>query len=135
MIDQGELFSIPNPCRGICTSNNRGYCKGCLRSRQERFHWNEFSAFQQQLIINLCERRRLKIQADRNPVPDDDDIHDIDQPDLFDLPADPPPDTGDVTSVAALSPDAAKDGITPSGTDLPAKPDSSFPQHGQYDLF
>jgi uncharacterized protein len=65
MIDQGELFDIPNPCRGICTVNNKGYCKGCLRSRQERFHWNVFSNFQKQLIVNLCERRRLKILASR----------------------------------------------------------------------
>ena len=63
MLDQGELFTIPNPCRGVCTSNNKGYCKGCLRSRKERFHWNDFTPFQQQLIINLCERRRLKILA------------------------------------------------------------------------
>tara|TARA_R110000868_G_scaffold263506_1_gene522152 strand:+ start:31447 stop:31869 length:423 start_codon:yes stop_codon:yes gene_type:complete len=63
MIDQGELFNIPNPCRGICTVNNKGFCKGCLRSRQERFHWNEFSNFQKQLIVNLCERRRLKLKA------------------------------------------------------------------------
>ena len=83
MIDQGELFSIPNPCRGVCTSNNRGYCKGCLRSRQERFHWNEFSAFQQQLIINLCEKRRQKILADRlaTQLSEDDDA----APDQFDL--------------------------------------------------
>jgi uncharacterized protein len=65
MIDQGELFDIPNPCRGICTVNNKGYCKGCLRSRQERFHWNAYSNFQKQLIVNLCERRRLKILASR----------------------------------------------------------------------
>lgn len=61
MLDQGELFSIPNPCRGICQANNRGYCKGCLRSREERFHWHEFTPYQQQIIINLCEKRRRKI--------------------------------------------------------------------------
>ena len=60
MIDQGEMFEIANPCRGICEVNNKGYCKGCLRKREERFHWNEFTPFQKQLIVNLCGRRRAK---------------------------------------------------------------------------
>ena len=68
MIDQGELFSIPSPCQGICEVNNRGYCKGCLRNRTERFHWLEFTAYQQQLIINNCEKRRQKIIASRNAI-------------------------------------------------------------------
>lgn len=61
MIDQGEFFDIPSPCVGICAVNNRGYCKGCLRNRQERFHWNDFTLFQKQQVINLCSRRRQKI--------------------------------------------------------------------------
>nr|WP_246624716.1 DUF1289 domain-containing protein [Oceanobacter mangrovi] len=69
VLDQGELFEIPNPCVGICTSNNKGYCKGCLRSRQERFHWNDFTPNQRQLVINLCEKRRQKILAARVPKP------------------------------------------------------------------
>jgi predicted Fe-S protein YdhL (DUF1289 family) len=83
MIDQGELFVIPNPCRGICTVNNRGYCKGCLRSRKERFHWHEFSPFHQQLIINTCEKRRLKIIAAKSAQPEDDFEEVIPQLDMF----------------------------------------------------
>lgn len=63
MIDQAEMFEIANPCRGICEVNNKGYCKGCLRKREERFHWNEFTPFQKQLIVNLCGRRRAKAIA------------------------------------------------------------------------
>jgi len=63
VIDQGELFDIPNPCQGVCISNSRGYCKGCFRSRQERFHWHHLSSFQKQQVINLCEKRRVNIQA------------------------------------------------------------------------
>lgn len=63
MIDQKEMFDIANPCRGICEVNNKGYCKGCLRKREERFHWNEFTPFQKQLIVNLCGRRRAKAIA------------------------------------------------------------------------
>ncbi|TNC91885.1 MAG: hypothetical protein CSH36_07375 [Thalassolituus sp.] len=82
MLDQGELFTIPNPCRGVCTANNKGYCKGCLRSRKERFHWTEFTPFQQQLIINLCERRRLKILAGPGEEATEEET-DISQLDLF----------------------------------------------------
>ena len=63
MIDQGELFDISNPCQGICQVNDKGYCKGCFRSRQERFHWNNFTDYQKQLVVNLCEKRRLRISA------------------------------------------------------------------------
>lgn len=88
MIDQGELFTIPNPCKGVCTSNSRGYCRGCLRSRQERFHWNDLTQFQQQLIVNLCEKRRLKIIAAREGLSDDEDFGEApDQQDLFLIPA------------------------------------------------
>ena len=82
MLDQGELFTIPNPCRGVCTANSKGYCKGCLRSRKERFHWNEFTPFQQQLIINLCEKRRLKILAGPGEEVTEEET-DISQLDLF----------------------------------------------------
>lgn len=83
MIDQGELFSIPNPCKGVCTSNSRGYCRGCLRSRNERFHWHEFSPFQQQLIANACEKRRLKILSAREGMTEEDFGEEPDQADLF----------------------------------------------------
>lgn len=63
MIDQGELFEVPSPCKRICELNNRGYCKGCFRNRDERLHWNQFTPFQKQLIVNLCEKRRLKVLA------------------------------------------------------------------------
>ena len=92
MIDQGELFSIPNPCKGVCTSNSRGYCRGCLRSRQERFHWHEFSPFQQQLIANACEKRRLKILAARDGIAEDDFGEEPDQADLFDSASNPAAD-------------------------------------------
>lgn len=71
MLDQGELFDIPNPCLGICEVNNRGYCKGCLRSRTERFHWQEFTPFQKQRVVNACARRRVHIlqAAKRKEIP------------------------------------------------------------------
>ena len=84
MIDQGELFDIPSPCKRICVTNNRGYCKGCFRSRDERLNWLKYSDFQRQLIINLCEKRRLKVlSAKQNPQTEEDADEWIPQADLF----------------------------------------------------
>jgi hypothetical protein len=63
MIDQGELFHTPNPCKSICTVNNKGFCKGCFRSREERFHWNEFSEYQKHLVVQLCQSREKRVEA------------------------------------------------------------------------
>lgn len=82
MIDQGELFEIPSPCKRICELNNRGYCKGCFRSRNERLHWLQYTDFQRQMIINLCEKRRLKVlEARQQPsLPEEEAV-----PPQFDL--------------------------------------------------
>mgnify|MGYP006096708427 CR=1 FL=1 len=65
MIDQGEFFQTPNPCRSICTVNNKGFCKGCFRSREERFHWNEFTEYQKHLVVQICHVREKRIEAAR----------------------------------------------------------------------
>ncbi|WP_265524876.1 DUF1289 domain-containing protein, partial [Providencia rustigianii] len=39
MAEQLEFFEIPSPCRGICQTNEQGYCRGCYRTRDERFGW------------------------------------------------------------------------------------------------
>lgn len=107
MLDQGELFTIPNPCKGICTSNSKGYCKGCLRSRKERFHWNDFTPFQQQIVVNLCERRRQKIMAGPTNDVSEDETH-LSQLDLFEESA-----TKDAASIetefTATQPDSKPD--------------------------
>ncbi|RRJ85424.1 DUF1289 domain-containing protein [Aestuariirhabdus litorea] len=59
---QFELFDIDSPCRGICTTNNRGYCVGCLRSRDERFNWNQMTQAQRARVMALCKRRRSRIK-------------------------------------------------------------------------
>lgn len=117
MIDQGELFEIPSPCKRICELNNRGYCKGCFRSRDERLYWNQFTAFQKQLVVNLCEKRRLKVLAARHTLPLPEDEWTPQQADLFDQPL---PDQSNA--------DAQKD--TP-----PSPPPVTVPPGGQFDLF
>ena len=56
-MEQIEIFEIPSPCKGICQVNNRGYCKGCYRSREERFAWNSLSNEQKRKVIALCQQR------------------------------------------------------------------------------
>jgi len=82
-MDQLELFDLPNPCIGVCTSNNRGYCVGCLRSRDERFNWHNKPVAERAKILKLLEQRRIRrdaarlagkidvqLEADSDPTPD-----------------------------------------------------------------
>lgn len=56
-MQQIEIFDIPSPCKSICQVNNRGYCKGCYRSRDERFNWNALSNAQKKKVLSLCQQR------------------------------------------------------------------------------
>jgi len=65
--DQLQLFTIDNPCISVCEVNNRGYCKGCFRSRDERIYWHKFSDVDKGKIIKLCLRRsRRKKSKDKD---------------------------------------------------------------------
>lgn len=69
-MDQLELFELPNPCIGVCQSNNRGYCLGCLRSREERFNWHEKPAAERARILKLLSQRRMRITVKSNKQQD-----------------------------------------------------------------
>jgi len=56
-VEQIEIFEIPSPCKGICEVNNRGYCKGCYRSRDERFTWGQLTDQQKRAVVILCQQR------------------------------------------------------------------------------
>ena len=90
-LSQFELLEIPSPCIRVCTTNNRGYCLGCLRSRTERFNWLKFSEQEKRIVIELCKRRRHYItnkkletyeektqndllQSDNSPTPSTHDL-------------------------------------------------------------
>lgn len=60
-MEQLEFFSIPSPCIGICQTNSKGYCKGCLRSRDERLYWLKLSDAQKQNVLRLCRLRQRKL--------------------------------------------------------------------------
>ncbi|WP_028357411.1 DUF1289 domain-containing protein [Brackiella oedipodis] len=59
-MEQLEIFAIPSPCIGVCESNNRGYCKGCFRSRQERQEWNLYTDPQKAVILAKCSLRKKR---------------------------------------------------------------------------
>lgn len=61
-MEQLEFFTIPSPCIGVCEANAKGYCKGCLRSREERLYWLKMNDAQKHQVIRLIGMRRLKIQ-------------------------------------------------------------------------
>jgi hypothetical protein len=61
-MEQLEFFDIPSPCIGVCQTDARGYCKGCLRNRDERFNWLNFSDAQKYDVIRLCKQRRRRRQ-------------------------------------------------------------------------
>lgn len=62
-MEQLEFFQIPSPCIGVCESNNRGFCKGCLRSRDERLYWLQMSDTQKQMVLQLCRQRQKALIA------------------------------------------------------------------------
>ena len=67
---QLEFFDIPSPCRGICQTDDRGFCRGCMRSRDERFNWIKMSDPQKRDVLRLCRQRLLRIQR-ANKQPDE----------------------------------------------------------------
>ena len=61
-MEQLAFFDIPSPCIGVCATDARGYCNGCLRSRDERFNWLTFSDAQKYDVIRLCTQRKRRRQ-------------------------------------------------------------------------
>lgn len=58
---QLELFEIPSPCIGVCEVNNKGFCKGCFRSREERLHWLTLGTEQKREVVRLCQSRKARV--------------------------------------------------------------------------
>jgi len=73
-MEQSELFEAPSPCIGVCENSPKGFCKGCMRSRDERFGWHDMTTGEQLQVMKLCarryhrmmERRRAKGKGDVN---------------------------------------------------------------------
>ncbi len=84
-MDQLELFELPNPCVGICQSNNRGYCVGCLRSLDERYNWHQKPVAERAKILKLLENRRIRRDAARLAGKPEQGLEADPTPDLFDF--------------------------------------------------
>ncbi len=65
MNPQFELFDIDNPCIGVCQSNKKGYCFGCLRSRPERQMWLSMSTEERREVLRLIAGRKQRIEQMR----------------------------------------------------------------------
>lgn len=82
-LEQLEFFVVPSPCVGVCTVDEKGYCRGCMRKRDERFNWLNMTPAQQLHIIKLCRQRYLrKIKREQANVAEQ-KIDDSPQQDLF----------------------------------------------------
>ncbi|WP_296404080.1 DUF1289 domain-containing protein [Psychrobacter sp.] len=66
MFDQIELFEIDNPCIGVCLSNKKGYCFGCLRNRQERQLWLKMNNEEKREVLRLIVGRQKRLDQMRS---------------------------------------------------------------------
>lgn len=69
-MDQPDFFPIPSPCIGVCEANAKGYCKGCLRSREERLYWHQMTDSQKHQVMHLLALRKTKIRNRKTEKPD-----------------------------------------------------------------
>jgi predicted Fe-S protein YdhL (DUF1289 family) len=65
---QLEFFDVPSPCVGVCQTNEKGHCLGCMRSRIERQEWQDYDSDKKQKVIKLCIQRKKRKEAKVNIV-------------------------------------------------------------------
>lgn len=67
-MEQLEFFTVPSPCVGVCSVDDKGYCNGCMRKREERFNWLNMTPSEQLHVIKLCRQRyRRKLAQGKDP--------------------------------------------------------------------
>ena len=67
---QLEFFDVPSPCIGICQTDDKGYCLGCMRTREERQAWLSLSCADRQKVIKRCrQRKRRRDNANKPKMP------------------------------------------------------------------
>ena len=59
---QLEFFDVPSPCVGVCQSNEKGFCLGCMRTRDERADWLNLDNDNKQKVIKRCIQRKKRQQ-------------------------------------------------------------------------
>lgn len=81
---QLEFFDVPSPCVGICQSNEKGHCLGCMRTRDERLQWMNFSSDDKQKVIKRCQQRKKRKEGPVKDKPTETNEAVIEQPSLLD---------------------------------------------------
>ena len=72
---QLEFFDVPSPCIGICQTDDKGYCLGCMRTREERLGWLNFSGADRQKVIKRCRQRKKRWEnANKPKMPAEKDV-------------------------------------------------------------
>lgn len=64
-MEQLEFFEIPSPCINVCEANDRGYCKGCYRSREERQLWMVMSDPEKREVLRLVGLRKKRVEQQK----------------------------------------------------------------------
>jgi predicted Fe-S protein YdhL (DUF1289 family) len=68
---QLDFFDVPSPCIGVCQNDDKGYCQGCMRNREERFNWNNYGNDEKQKVIKRCLlRKKRKLAKPKEKSPD-----------------------------------------------------------------
>ena len=57
---QLEFFDVPSPCIGVCQSDDKGCCLGCMRTREERQSWVNLNSADRQKVIKRCQQRKKR---------------------------------------------------------------------------
>ena len=91
---QLDFFDIPSPCVGICQSDEKGYCLGCMRSRDERQNWQTFDNDKKQKVIKLCIQRQKRKKnktnkqiIEKQKLQENEQQEETQQPSLLDPPS------------------------------------------------
>lgn len=58
-----------SPCVNVCSLDPQGYCRGCMRTRDEIAGWIRMSAEQQWNVVRACDERRLARFPAAAPAP------------------------------------------------------------------
>ncbi|WPC72278.1 DUF1289 domain-containing protein [Vibrio porteresiae] len=82
-MEQLEFFTVPSPCVGVCTVDDKGYCQGCMRKREERFNWLTMTPAQQLYVIKLCKQRYRRKVSQSQSQPEKTNQSDSPQQELF----------------------------------------------------
>ena len=84
---QLEFFDVPSPCVGVCQSDAKGFCLGCMRTRDERRDWTDFDSDNKQKVIKRCIQRLKRKNSKIKEVevePDKEEVI-LEQPSLLDF--------------------------------------------------